>query len=316
MSLPEPPEIASPRPPAAGGAVALTHLALVIVQIAFAAGAVEGKLALNPVASGGAGVNPVALAMARMAGGALFFQVFVRAARQLRPVDAADHRRIAGLATLGVVLNQTLFLVGLRVTTAFAAALLGATIPVFAAAFAVVFRIERARATTGVGLALAIAGVLWLTGVGSLDWGAIAIALNCLCYSLYIVLSKRVIERLGSLTVVTWLFTWGALLMAPLGASPLVRGMGEWSPKAWLFVGFFVAGPTIVAYLLNAWAIGRASPTLVTVYIYLQPVFAALMQWLQLGEPIGSRALGATALILAGVAVVATRPALTVPARG
>lgn len=308
MSLPKRADIAS-TPPRSGSVA--THVALVVVQIAFAAGAVEGKLALGSASAGGAGVDPVALAMARMAGGTLFFQAFARATGQLRPVRGADHKRIAGLAVLGVVLNQTLFLLGLRITTAFAAALLGATIPVFAAALAVVFRIERPRAQTGVGLVLAIGGVLWLTGIGSLDYGAIAIALNCLSYALYIVLSKRVIERLGSLTVVTWLFTWGALIMAPAGAWPLACGVVAWSTKAWLFVGFFVAGPTVVAYLLNAWAIGRASPTLVTVYIYLQPVFAALMQWIQLGEPIGSRALGATALILAGVAVVATRPAFT-----
>jgi drug/metabolite transporter (DMT)-like permease len=307
MSLPKRPQIAS------GRAAASTHLALVVVQLAFAAGAVEGKLALDPASAGGAAVDPVALAMARMAGGALFFQAFARAARQLRRVAAADQRRIAVLAILGVVLNQTLFLVGLRITTAFAAALLGATIPVFAAGFAVALRIERPRVRTAIGLALAMSGVLWLTGIGRLDYGAIAIALNCLSYALYIVLAKRVIEKLGSMTVVAWLFTWGALIMAPVGAWPLLHGVAAWSPRAWLFVGFFVAGPTIVAYLLNAWAIGRASPTLVTVYIYLQPVFAALMQWVQLGEPIGARALGASVLILSGVGVVATRPALASP---
>jgi drug/metabolite transporter (DMT)-like permease len=294
---------------------ASTHLALVVVQLAFAAGAVEGKLALNPVEVGGAGVDPVALAMARMAGGALFFQGFARATGRLGAVGSSDQKRMVGLAVLGVLLNQTLFLIGLSFTTAFAAALLGATIPVFAAAFAVVFRIERAGFRTAAGLALAISGVLWLTGIGSVDYGAIAIALNCLSYALYIVLSKRVIERRGSLTTVTWIFTWGAILMAPLGAWPLLRGVASWSPKAWAFVAFFVAGPTVVAYLLNAWAIGRSSPTLVTVYIYLQPVFAAVMQWLQLGVPVGGRAIGATALILSGVGVVATRPAFRDPAR-
>src|SRR5271165_1456722 len=108
MSLPKRPHIAS------GPAGIGTHLALVVVQIAFAAGAVEGKLALGPEAQGGAGVDPVALAMARMVGGALAFQVMARAAGRLRPVSKVDHARIAGLAVLGVVLNQTLFLVGLR----------------------------------------------------------------------------------------------------------------------------------------------------------------------------------------------------------
>lgn len=286
------------------------HAALVVVQIAFAAGAVEGKLALNPYASGGGGIDPVALAMARMLGAALFFQAYTRATRRLGPVAPADQWRIAGLSVLGVVLNQTLFLVGLRLTSAFAAALLGATIPVFAAALAVAFRIERPSVRTAVGLVLAIAGVLWLTGIGSLDRGAIAIALNCFCYALYIVLSKRVIERVGAFTVVTWLFTWGSLVMAPLGGRGLLIGLEEWGARSWMFVAFFIAFPTIVAYLANAWALARSGPTLVTVYIYLQPLFAALMQWAQLGEPIAPRALAAAGFILAGVGLVATRRTL------
>ncbi len=282
-----------------------------VVQIAFAAGAVEGKLALSPALAGGGGVAPLALAMARMAGAAVFFQALTRGTRTLRPVEPVEHARIAGLSVLGVVLNQTLFLVGLRITTAFAAALLGATIPVFTAALAVVFGIERASLRTALGLALAIAGVVWLIGLRSLDVGAIAIAANCLSYSLYIALSKKAVERAGALTLVTWLFTWGAGLFAPFGGPALLRGAATWGARGWVLVAFMVAGPTIVAYLANAWALARSGPTLVSVYIYLQPLFAAVLQWIQLGAVIDPRAIVATAFILAGVGVVATRRAFT-----
>jgi drug/metabolite transporter (DMT)-like permease len=208
---------------------------------------------------------------------------------------------------LGIVLNQTLYLLGLRITTAFAAALLGATIPVFTAAVAIVFRVERADVRTGIGLLLAFTGVLWLTGVGSIDVGALVIAINCLSYSLYIVLSKPVIERVGAPTLVTWLFTWGAVMFAPIGGVALATGAPHWSPRGWLFIAFFVAVPTIFAYFANAWALGRTSPTVVTIYIYLQPLLAALLQWVQLGVPVTSRALVATAFILGGVGVVAMR---------
>jgi drug/metabolite transporter (DMT)-like permease len=275
--------------------------------MAFAAGAVEGKLALRPEATGGGGVDPLALAMARMVGAAFFFQALVRVTGQLRPLPRAEHLRIAGLSVLGIVLNQTLYLVGLRITTAFAAALLGATIPVFTAALAVAFRVERPAASTAAGLVLAFAGVLWLTGVGSVDVGGLVIALNCLSYSLYIVLSKGVLERVGALTLVTWAFTWGAVMLLPVGGLRLVAGAPQWSANAWLLVAFIVVCPTIVAYLANAWALRRSTPTVVTIYIYLQPVLAALLQWVQMREPVGRRALFASGLIFAGVTVVAVR---------
>jgi drug/metabolite transporter (DMT)-like permease len=73
--------------------------------------------------------------------------------------------------------------------------------------------------------------------------------------------------------------------------------------------------PTIVAYSLNAWALARSSPTLVTIYIYVQPVLAGLLAWLQLGLTPSSRMLVASALILAGVTVVATRGAKAIKRR-
>src|SRR5579872_2042359 len=98
MSLPKRTDIASRG---LGGGEAATHAALVIVQLAFAAGAVEGKLALGPASGGGAGIDPIALAAARMVGGALVFQALARGGRSLQPVARADHARIAGLALLG-----------------------------------------------------------------------------------------------------------------------------------------------------------------------------------------------------------------------
>jgi drug/metabolite transporter (DMT)-like permease len=291
------------------------HGALVVVQVAFAAGAVEGKLALGPTEAGGGGVSPLALAMARMLGAALFFQVLTRLRPGgLPPLSRADHGRAIGLSVLGIVLNQALFLIGLRITTAFAAALLGATIPVFTAALAVALRIEKPSARTAVGLALAVAGVVSLTGFHSLDLGALAIAANCLSYSLYLVLAKRTVERVGALNLVTWLFTWGVLVFSPFGGPKVVSGALEWGTRGWALVAFMIAGPTIVAYLFNAWALARSNPTVVSVYIYLQPLFAAVLQWVQLGETVERRAVVATAFILAGVGVVTTRKALGPPA--
>jgi len=49
---------------------------------------------------------------------------------------------------------------------------------------------------------------------------------------------------------------------------------------------------------------------MVTIYIYLQPLLAALLQWVQMREPLSRRALLASGLILAGVAVVSSRARL------
>jgi drug/metabolite transporter (DMT)-like permease len=283
------------------------HASLLIVQLAFASQAVEGKVAMTALADGGGGIHPVALAMTRMLGAALFFAALGRG-RVLRGISRRDLFALAGLSVLGISLNQTLFLVGLRHTSPTAAALLSVTIPVFTAALAVAFRVERASARMIAGLLCALVGVLWLTGVSAVDRGAVIVTINSLSYSLYLVLSRGTIKRLGALTVVTWIFVFGALLFAPLGVPVLVANVGRWTARSWLLVGYIVAVPTIVAYLCNAWALGRSSPTLVTIYIYLQPLIAALLAWVQLGQPLTPRLVTAAAFIVVGVALVVSRP--------
>ncbi|MBL8607858.1 MAG: DMT family transporter [Myxococcales bacterium] len=294
-----------------------THLALLAVQLAFGSQAVEAKVVMSPRSQGGEGLDPAALAMARMLGGAVVFQIVhaivrARAKPAPTPADAVDrgfrlHLRLVGLSFLGVAANQALFLAGLRLTTPFGVALLGAAIPVVTAALAVLFRVEPLRATTAVGLALALSGVLVITGVGSVDKGALLVAVNCVAYSAYIVFSRNTIRGLGAVAFMAWVFTYGAILFAPLGAAPLARALPAMSTRGLLYVAYILAVPTVAAYLLNAWALGRSGPVLVTVYIYTQPVITALIAYVQLGQGVTWRTLGAGALILAGVAVVSSR---------
>jgi drug/metabolite transporter (DMT)-like permease len=290
------------------------HAALLVVQLAFASQAVEGKIAMAPRALGGESISPLALAMIRMIGATAFFQLFTRSFRLLAPTTARDQRVLAGLSLLGITLNQTLFLLGLRLTTPMTAALLGVTIPVLAAVMAVGAGQERASWRLVAGLGSSIAGVGWLTGVGRVDLGALVVLGNCVSYAAYIVYSRETVRRLGALTCITWLFTWGALLFAPLGLPTVVAELPGWTPRGWGFLAYIVVVPTIVAYLSNAWALGRSTATLVAVYIYVQPLLTALLAWIQLGQSVTERMLGASALIMVGVALVATRKdAIAVP---
>jgi len=287
------------------------HVSLWIVQVAFASQAVEGKVAMADLASGGGGVDPVALAMTRMTGAAIFFLIFTKARGTLTPTTRRDKLIIAGLSVLGITLNQTLFLIGLRQTSSTAAALLSVTIPVLTAAIAAVMRIEKITTILAAGLSLAVVGVVCLTGVRNIDRGAAIITLNALCYSAYIVLSRKVIQRVGAITLVTWLFVFGALTFAPLGVPALVANAPHWTARSIAFVAYIVFAPTIVAYSCNAWALGRSTPSLVTIYVSVQPILAALLGWVQLGTPLTMRLVVAAAFILAGVALVVTRPTAT-----
>lgn len=278
------------------------HAALVLVQVAFASLAVEGKLAMDPAH----GVAPAALAMARIAGTAVVFVAAHLALRTPRVHRWSDVGRLALLSLFGVVLNQALFLRGLHLTSPLAATLLVATIPVFTPLIAAAAGRDRFGARTGVGLALAVFGVAILSDFATPHAGDTLVLVNAACYSVYVVFARGVLERYGTVTVVAWVFGVGAVMFAPFGGLPLLDDAPRWSGETRALVAFVVLVPTIVAYSVNAWAMARARPGLVTIYVYLQPLVVAVLAWAQLGQPLAPRVVAAGLAILAGVGVVAS----------
>jgi drug/metabolite transporter (DMT)-like permease len=279
-----------------------THAALLVVQLGFASLPIAGKWAM-----GSLGVSPTALAMARITGGAVVFVLAHRTLGTPRVRSVRDGLTLAGLALLGIVLNQALFLAGLRETSPLSATLLLATIPIFAVTIGVMSRRDVVSARTTAGVLVAFLGVAVLTRFTIPRRGDLFVLLNALSYAAYLVFVKRSVERYGALTVIAWVFGIGALLFAPVGTSALFREAPGWSTQAWLVVGFIVLVPTLLTYGLNAWALGRAPSSLVAIYVYVQPLVVAILARIFFGSALDARTLVAGSLIFSGVGIVARR---------
>ncbi|GAC1353263.1 MAG: hypothetical protein NVSMB1_24870 [Polyangiales bacterium] len=278
------------------------HIALFFVQIAFASSAIVGKLALNVEK-----IDPTALASLRAVGGAVAFQGARLLSRSPRRPTLADHGRLVMYAILGVCVNQAFFLHGLKHASATSATLLSATIPVFTAAVAALHRQERLTVRMGMGIAVATSGVVTLVGVRDISLGNLLIAINSLSYAFYLVGIRPLLHRLGALTTIAWIFTYGALLLLPFGARAIVVDCATWTPHGLLLIGWIVAVPTIFAYFANAFALERANASLVAAYVYLQPLLVIALAKRMLGELLTARLATAAALILIGLGIVVTR---------
>jgi drug/metabolite transporter (DMT)-like permease len=292
--------------------------ALLGVQFAFASWSIVGKVTL-------AVVPPVALIAVRLLGGALFFSAFARA-RGFSPLPPREALgTMAGLALLGVVLNQLCFTMGLARTSAINTTVLGATIPVFTALYAFASGRERGGARVWAGLAIALAGVLTVArperlalGPGAVLGNAL-ILVNSACYAAYLVRGREQIEKYTAERVVTWVFVLGAAMVVPLGVPYVAAHAASWGLRVWLAIGYVVLVPTAYAYGANAWALSRAPASLVAAFIYLQPVLAialalgvgdALAAWLAVPPPsehLTARTAAGTVAILVGVWVSSRR---------
>lgn len=251
-------------------------------------------------------IAPLAFAWLRVLGSAIVLHIV---ALNEPPVSPADERRLIGFSLLGVVINQSLFLAGLSLTTVQVAAILITTIPVFALGAAIIVGREHGTLTKTAGIGLAGAGALLVVageGFGGTSWrslaGAVMIVVNCLAFATYLVLSKPVMARLSARVVVARMFRYGAVFLFPVAAWSLWHQ--QWSGiswQAWLSLLGVIAGPTVAAYLINAWALRHADSSLVAVYTYVQPVLATLLGVIFLGEELRGMVLVAGMMIIAGV---------------
>jgi drug/metabolite transporter (DMT)-like permease len=294
------------------------HAALIAVQVMFASLSTVGKLVLREL-------SPAALITARvlLATTVLLVGRLILDARNGRErVAPRDLLELAVHAFFGVTANMLIFIEGLQRTTATNAVVIGTTIPVFTVAVAVILRREAATPLKVLGLVVAFGGAMVIVGWQRFDTrtgqllGNLLIVANSLSFSIYLVISRRLLARYRPLTVVTWTFVFGTLGILPFGARQLVAEVPSLSAGAWLAIGYIALFPTVGTYFLNVFALKRAPASLVAIYIYLQPVVGALLAAAKLHERPSPATFAGAALIAGGTALVTRAAVAAQAARG
>ncbi|MDQ5872229.1 MAG: DMT family transporter, partial [Acidobacteriota bacterium] len=238
----------------------------------------------------------------------------------VEPIRREDRRLLVVLAILGVSLNQVLFIFGLSLTSAINTTILISSIPAFTLAAAVLLGREALTGRALAGTILAGAGALVLLNAERFDWGSrffrgnLLILANSLSYSLYLVLARPLLARYRALTFTAALFRYGTLPILAVS----IPALAVFSPTApargaWWSLAAVVLFCTALPYFLNSWALARVSASRVATYVFLQPVIAATLAILVLGERPGWRTGVAAVLVFAGLAV-SLRPSRRLPA--
>ena len=283
------------------------HLALIAVQLIFGTWGIPGKIVLR--------VLPVfGLSALRIAGAAVMLMTICKLRGGIGRLKKKDWLLLVLCALLGVVFNQWLFATGLKLTTVVNTVLISTTIPVFTLLIGALIGTERATVRRFIGIALAAIGVFYLISPARADLangsrlGDLLILASSFMYGAYIAFSKRLVHSYGALTTTTWIFIVAIIPTAPIGvASTLHTSFANAHFSFWLATLYILLVPTVLAYYLNAWALGRVPPSTVAVYIYLQPLIVFVLAPIMLGESLGLRAIVASLLIFAGVLIVTRR---------
>ena len=228
------------------------------------------------------------------------------------PVNRKDLLFLFGCSFFGVVINQTLFLVGLNMTTPVNSSIILSTNPIFAFVFAALILKERITFLKGTGLAIGLLGVLLLilqNGMPDLTsstfLGDVFSMINTISWAFYTVIIKKMLEKYHPVTVMKWTFLFGMLTNIPAGYHQW--STMDWSSIpliAWLQIGFVIVGATYLGYLLITFGLRRLSPTIVSTYTYTQPIIAAYLATLMGQDHIDLVMVISALLIFTGVFVV------------
>jgi drug/metabolite transporter (DMT)-like permease len=258
-------------------------------------------------------VPPVSLAVLRFGLGGLLLAgvLLVVAPRSLR----TRWERLPWFGLLGLVLFVLFplaFNVGLRYTEASRGAVMLATMPVWSALLGRVAG-ERLTRLQVVGVALSVVGI----GVAFVEPGRAVggdamrlvgdglLILTGLLGALYGLLAKRVLAVDGPATVTTWAMLFGALLLLPVAVvEGLVPAIGRLDAQLLGVVVFLGVLGGAAAFLLWTWALSRLTPTQVAVYVNVNPIVAALLGIVLLGERRSGLFLLGFAAVVAGVVLV------------
>jgi drug/metabolite transporter (DMT)-like permease len=241
----------------------------------------------------------------------------------LKPSDVSIQKKhiprliLCGIA--GVAINQLLFIKGLSLTTSIHASLLSLGSPIFITFIAAWLLKEPISPLKIIGLIIGICGATLLITMkegssagDNVVLGDVLVLLNAISYAFYFALIRPLMEIYKPLVLLRWIFTIGAMIIIPIGWRQFTEI--DWSAFSFADfaeVAFVAIGATFIAYLLNMYGIQHIGPSMTGSYIYTQPVFAAIIAIVFLGEAFNWQKALAAVLIIIGVVFVNKRTTST-----
>jgi drug/metabolite transporter (DMT)-like permease len=199
------------------------------------------------------------------------------------------------LGFFGVSINQFCFTLGLRYTNVTHSSIIVGMAPIYTLTLAVLLRLEQPTWRKAIGMAIAFTGVAILassTGFARRSPTLLGDAITMtgsLGFAMYVVLGKRVAHKYDALTMTTWNFLFGGLLLLPLAIQQAISThlLRDWRAipwQAWACVFYTGLFSSTIAYLLYFWLLRYLEASQLASFSYLLPVSASALSILFLGE--------------------------------
>ena len=225
-----------------------------------------------------------------------------------------DFLKLMASAFFGAAVNMLLFFKGLSMTSPVNGSLIMTLTPVVVVTVSYFVLRERITSRKVLGLALGFGGAVFLIGLHEFSisneslLGDLMMIGNASTYAVYLVLVKPLMARYHPITVMKWVFLFGLIFITPFSIGEAVSiPFATLNTSQWFSMAYVILGTTVFAYIANAAALKHINSSVVGYYIFLQPLFAALIEVVTGRElPTVGKLISAT-LIFLGVYLVSVR---------
>lgn len=249
------------------------HFALFIVNALYGASHVIAKGVMPDF------LTPNVFILFRAVGATLLFWI-VKLFLPKERVERKDLLLLAVCGVFGVTVNQLFFFHGLNLSSSINSGIIMTVNPILVVILSFFILKESITWRKSVGITLGATGAVLLTltaGTGSGDsmLGDLFLFINAASYAVYLVIAKPLMKKYSPLTVITYVFTFGAsfIMLYPPTLSEFVQtDFSAITTDVALKIIYVVIGVTFFTYLLTMYALKYLSPSVSSAYIYLQPV--------------------------------------------
>lgn len=229
-------------------------------------------------------VKPFGFILLRVGGATLLFWAIAFLGPKEK-IAWEDFPRIVAAAMFGVAINMLTFFKGLSLTSPISAAVIMVTTPIIVLVLSSIIMKEKMKTRKVFGIVLGLIGTFFLIlfgkSIGSAPqagWGNLLVFINAVSYGFYLIVVKKLMDKYNAFTFVKWIYTFGFIMVLPFGWHEFQAI--DWhtipTPIYWE-IGFVIFFSTFCTYLLNLLSMRELKPTTVAVFIYLQPLFAAII---------------------------------------
>ncbi|MGB9852445.1 MAG: DMT family transporter [Candidatus Kapaibacteriota bacterium] len=252
---------------------------------------------------------PTLILLFRSLFASLMFLIYFQVRKQvLFAIKKEDISKFLVLGALNVPMNQLLFYVSIKMTTAPNVALAYALSPVFILIIGVTFLKEKVNQFKVLGVIIAFAGISLILierGVSLKSeyfLGNLIGLVASVCWALYSTFGKPLIQRYGSIRTTAIAMIIGFILYLPFSIA-----FGDLSkiqmiqPIHWLQIIYLAVMTSGVAYLLWYYALKRLPASNVGVFNNLQPVFTTILSVIFLKQILSTSNLIGGVLVILGV---------------